>query len=187
MVEIVRKIQWPLRPARQADVPELESLIEISVRILQAPYYSERLREEALGKVFGVDTQLIRDGTYYVAEREGQIIGCGGWSKRKTLCGGDRDRVGEDDLLDLHTEAARIRAFFVHPDWARRGIGTSILRVCEEAIVSTGFKSAELLATLAGEPLYASLGYTVLDRCDLRMTSGAPLPVVRMGKRFRMD
>ncbi|MDB6040759.1 MAG: GCN5-related N-acetyltransferase [Verrucomicrobiales bacterium] len=184
MAETIDKLNWPFRLARLSDIPELESLIAISVRVLQAPYYSVAQREGALGKIFGVDTQLIRDGTYFVLEQEAQIIGCGGWSKRKTLCGGDRDRVGEDDLLDPRSEGARIRAFFVHPDWARRGIGASILRACEKAIVSAGFETAELLATLAGEPLYASFEYKAFERYDLPMSSGLSLPVVRMGKRL---
>jgi N-acetylglutamate synthase-like GNAT family acetyltransferase len=184
MDDIARKRSWPLRRAEDADVADLESLIAISVQVLQAPYYSASQREQALHKVFGVDTQLIRDGTYFVAESEGQIIGCGGWSKRKTLCGGDRDRVGEDPLLDPESEGARIRAFFVHPNWARRGIGGSILKACENAIVGAGFKRGELLATLAGEPLYASLGYLVLERCNLPLSPGLELPVVRMGKQF---
>jgi GNAT superfamily N-acetyltransferase len=184
MAEIMDNLNGSLRLAQQEDVAELESLIAISVRVLQAPYYSVEQREAALGKIFGVDTQLIRDGTYFVVEREGQVIGCGGWSKRKTLCGGDRDRVGEDDLLDPGSEGARIRAFFVHPDWARRGIGASMLRACEKAIVSAGFETAELLATLAGEPLYASFDYKAFERYDLSMSSGLSLPVVRMGKRL---
>src|SRR5438477_13208163 len=102
---------WPLRLAREADVPALEALIPVSVRTLQAPYYSAAQMEAAIGPVFGVDRQLIRDGTYFVVEHEGRIIGCGGWSRRKTLFGGDRDRVGEDEALDPKQDAAWIRAF----------------------------------------------------------------------------
>jgi N-acetylglutamate synthase-like GNAT family acetyltransferase len=187
MEELILKRTWPLRLAQNNDVAELESLIAISVQVLQAPYYSASQREQALHGVFGIDTQLIRDGTYFVVEQEGQIIGCGGWSKRKTLCGGDRDRACEDPLLDPECDGARIRAFFVHPKWARRGIGASILKACEKGILGAGFKRAELLATLAGEPLYASLGYAVLERCSVALNGGLNLPVVRMGKQFQTD
>jgi GNAT superfamily N-acetyltransferase len=136
----------------------------------------------ALGAVFGVDRQLIRDGTYFAVEDAGQIVGCGGWSKRKTLYGGDRDRSGEDAELNPQVDPARIRAFFVHPNWARRGIGRSILQHCEAAAIQAGFHHAELVATLAGEPLYAKFGYAVVERYETPMTDGLSLPVVRMAK-----
>jgi GNAT superfamily N-acetyltransferase len=138
----------------------------------------------ALGPVFGVDRQLIRDRTYFVVEDAGRIVGCGGWSKRKTLYGGDRDRAGEDAELDPQLDPARIRAFFVHPDWARQGIGRSILQRCETAAIEAGFHHAELVATLTGEPLYARFGYAVIERYEAPMTAGLSLPVVRMGKRL---
>jgi GNAT superfamily N-acetyltransferase len=140
--------------------------------------------EAALGPVFGVDRQIIRDGTYFVAAQPDRIVGCGGWSFRKTLFGGDRDRPGEDVMLDPKRDAARIRAFFIHPDFARRGIGRSILVACEVAIQKAGFQSAELVATLIGEPLYASFGYTVVERYEISMPGGLTLPVVKMAKRF---
>src|SRR5207253_1957734 len=124
----------------------------------------------ALGPIFGVDRQLIRDGTYFIVEVADQIIGCGGWSKRKTLYGGDRDRAGEDAELNPQLDPARIRAFFVHPNWARRGIGRSLLQYCEDAAIQAGFHRAELVATLAGEPLYARFGYTVIERHEAPMT-----------------
>ena len=138
----------------------------------------------ALGPIFGVDRQLIRDGAYFVVEDAGRIVGCGGWSKRKTLYGGDRDRSGEDAELDPQIDSARIRAFFVHPDWARCGIGSSLLLHCEAAAVKAGFRRGELVATLAGEPLYARFGYTVVERYEAPMTAGLSLPVVRMAKQF---
>src|SRR5688500_14931887 len=122
---------WPLRLAREDDVSSLEALIPLSVRALQAAHYSPAQMDAALGPVFGVDRQLIRDGTYFVAEREGAIVGCGGWSRRRSLYGGDGGRELEDALLDPQRDAARVRAFFVHPDWARRGIGRSIMAACE--------------------------------------------------------
>ncbi len=176
------KTTWPLRLACESDVPALEALIPLSVRSLQSPYYSQAQMDAALGPVFGVDRQLIRDGTYFVAEHEMQIVGCGGWSKRKTLYGGDRNRVGEDEQLDPKCDAARVRAFFVHPAWARRGIGRSIMTACEEAIIEAGFRTVDIVATLSGEPLYASFGYTVVERYEIAMTGNLKLPVVRMTK-----
>src|SRR5262245_8816488 len=122
-------MKWPLRLACESDVRALDALIPLSVRSLQAPYYSLAQMEAALGPVFGVDRQLIRDGTYFVAERDGAIVGCGGWSQRRSLYGGDSGRAGEDGLLDPQWDAARVRAFFFHPSWARGGIGRSIMAV----------------------------------------------------------
>jgi len=173
---------WPLRLAREEDVPALETLIPLSVRALQAPYYSSMQIEAALGPVFGVDKQLIQDGTYFVAEHEGAIVGCGGWSRRRSLYGGDSARSATDAELDPQRDAARVRAFFVHPAWARRGIGRSIMAACEQAIVEAGFRKVEIVATLAGEPLYASFGYVVVERYEIEMTGGLRLPVVRMTK-----
>jgi GNAT superfamily N-acetyltransferase len=174
---------WPLRLAREADVPAIEALIPVSVRALQAAYYSPAQMEAALtDAIFGVDRQLIRDGTYFVVERDGVIVGCGGWSQRRTLSGGDHGRTVEDELLDPQRDAARVRAFFVHPDWARRGIGRSIMTACEKAIVEAGFRDVVIVATLAGERLYTTFGYKVEDRYDLPLGHGLGLPVVRMGK-----
>jgi GNAT superfamily N-acetyltransferase len=177
-------MNWIPRLAREEDIFALEILIPLSVQKLQAAYYSSAQMDAALGPVFGVDRQLIRDGTYFVVENATQIVGCGGWSKRKTMYGGDCDRAGEDPELDPVCEPARVRAFFVHPDWARKGIGRSILQCCESAAVKAGFKNAELVATLAGEPLYARFGYAVIERYEAPMTGGLTLPVVRMAKRF---
>jgi GNAT superfamily N-acetyltransferase len=171
--------------AHDADIPALEALIPLSVRTLQAAHYSHAQIEAALGPVFGVDRQLIRDGTYFVVEDEGQIVGCGGWSKRRSLYGGDHHRADPDPELDPKCDAARVRAFFVHPKWARRGIGRSIMAACERAISAGGFGLVEIVATLAGEPLYASFGYMVIERYDISMTGGLSLPVVRMAKSIR--
>jgi GNAT superfamily N-acetyltransferase len=173
-----------LRLAREPDIPALEVLIPLSVRALQAAHYSPAQMEAALGSVFGVDRQLILDGTYFVAEQQSLIVGCGGWSRRKAMFGGDRDRPGEDALLDPKRDAARIRAFFIHPDFARRGIGRNILIACEAAIQKAGFQSAELVATLTGELLYASFDYAVIERYEVPMSDGLTLPVVRMAKKF---
>ena len=173
---------WTPRLACENDIPALEELIPLSVRVLQAPHYSSAQMDAAIGPVFGVDRQLIRDGTYFVVGHDGQIIGCGGWSKRRTLYGGDRERLGEDEELDPKRDAARIRAFFVHPGWARRGIGRIILATCERAALGAGFQKAELVATLAGEPFYASFGYAIAERYEAPMANGLSLPVVRMSK-----
>jgi len=175
---------WPLRLATEADVRELEALIELSVHGLQAGYYTVAQRAAALGPVFGVDQQLIRDGTYFVAEDAGRIVGCGGWSKRPTMYGGDRGRLPDDVELDPARDAARVRAFFVHPQWARRGIGRSLLMRCEQEIRRAGYRRAELVATLAGEPLYAGFGYEVISREEASIPGGLTMAVVRMGKVF---
>ena len=177
-------MSWTPRLATLDDVPALEELIPLSVRTLQAPYYSAAQMEAAMGPVFGVDRQLISDGTYFVVEDAGVIIGCGGWSRRKSLFGADTGRAAEDAMLDPATDPARIRAFFIHPDWARRGIGRAILTACETAIIAAGFPQAELVATLAGEPLYLTCGYRVAERYEIPMTGGLTLPVVRMTKRL---
>lgn len=173
-----------LRPAREADVPGLEELILLSVHGLQASTYSEVQREAALGPVFGVDRTLIADGTYWVVEAESRLVGCGGWSRRNTLFGGDESVAADPTFLDPANEPARVRAFFVHPDFARRGIGSAILRACEEAIVAAGFRAATMVATLAGVPLYTRCGYIAEDHYEIPLRDGVLLPVVRMGKRF---
>ena len=175
---------WQPRLARDHDITALAELIRISSRTLQAPYYTAAQIEAALGPIFAVDRQLIRDGTYFVIEQNNEIIGCGGWSKRKSLYGGDNERSAEDNMLDPKSDAARIRAFFVHPSWARRGIGKSILKACETAIISAQFLKADLVATLAGEPLYAAFGYEIVERYEIPMANGLTLPVVRMSKSF---
>ncbi|EDY21291.1 GCN5-related N-acetyltransferase [Chthoniobacter flavus Ellin428] len=176
------KTQFTLRPARDSDIPVLERLIPLSVRGLQAATYSPAQMEAALGPVFGVDRQLIRDGTYFVVENGEAIVGCGGWSRRKAVFGGDRQRQGEDAALDPIRDPARIRAFFVHPDFARRGIGRMLLTHCEEAIGAAGFREAVMVATLAGEPLYAAFGYAVVERYEVPLAEGLMLPVIRMAK-----
>jgi len=134
--------------------------------------------------VFGVDRQIIQDGTFFVVEKDGQIVGCGGWSRRRSLFGGDHGRVELEPELDPQHNPARIRAFFVHPAWARRGIGRSILAACERAIRKAGFQTADLVATLTGEPLYASFGYTPVERFKVTLGDGLTLPVVRMTRRL---
>jgi GNAT superfamily N-acetyltransferase len=177
-------MNWTLRLAREDDISAIERLIPLSVRSLQAAYYTPEQMEAALGPVFDVDRQLILDGTYFATDLEGQIIGCGGWSKRRSLFGGSAGRKADDRQLDPARDPARIRAFFVHPDFARQGIGRSILKACETAIIAAGFQKAELVATLAGEPLYAASGYLAVERYEISMDGGLGLPVVRMSKQF---
>jgi len=175
-----------VRLAACQNVDVLQQLIAESVRVLSVSYYNQRQIESALQHIFGVDTQLILDGTYYVAQQGEKIVACGGWSKRRALYGGDQMKPNAaDPLLDPATEAARIRAFFVHPQWARQGIGRRVLGVCEEAARTAGFKRLELVATLPGEPLYSALGYVVLGRIALAMPGGESLPALRMGKSLR--
>ncbi len=157
-------------------------MIALSVHGLSTGYYTSAQIESAIKYVFGVDTQLVIDGTYYVAEIDGITVGCGGWSKRNTLYGGDQHKEIEDPLLDPEIDAARIRAFFVHPDYARRGIGRHIINVCEAAAQSNGFKSFELGATLPGVPLYEAVGYKAVERADALLPDGEVLGIVKMRK-----
>jgi GNAT superfamily N-acetyltransferase len=183
-----------IRQAVSADVPVLRDLIDASVRGLQAQDYTPSQIESALATVYGVDTQLIADGTYFVAEDQSsagesapRIVGCGGWSKRKTLYGGDQWTGREAALLDPQYDAAKIRAFFIHPSWARRGIGTMILEACEGAAVAAGFTRFEMGATLTGVLLYQERGYVALENLEVPLANGEALPIVRMEKRLGMD
>jgi GNAT superfamily N-acetyltransferase len=181
-----------IRPAARDEVSVLRELIEASVRQLQAHDYTEKQREAALRTVFGVDSQLIADGTYLVADASDArgaadarpaIAGCGGWSKRKTLFGGDQWSGREDSLLDPARDAAKIRAFFVHPAWARQGVGTLILDACESAARAAGFSRFEMGATLTGVKLFSVKGYVPVKRMDVPLDNGEVLPIVQMEKR----
>src|SRR3984885_1891009 len=173
-----------LRQAVSADVSALRVLIDASVRGLQAGDYTPAQIEGALETVYGVDSQLIADGTYFVVEASNVIVGCGGWSKRKTLFGGDRWTAREDSLLDPRLDAAKIRAFFVHPEWVRRGIGSMILEACEKAATAAGFTRLEMGATLTGVPLYRARGYVTLESLNVPLQNGESIKVVRMEKRM---
>jgi GNAT superfamily N-acetyltransferase len=188
-----------IRPALINEVPAMNALIEASVRRLQAEDYSESQRESALATVFGVDTQLVEDGTYFVVETESvqdqspaagaspQIVGCGGWSKRKTLYGADQWTDRKDELLDPAQDAAKIRAFFIHPDWARRGIGTMLLEACENAARAAGFKRFEMGATLTGAKLFGARGYLAVRQLSVPLRNGQSLPVIHMEKQAYTD
>jgi|SRR5579862_2919839 len=175
-----------IRLAVVEDVPVLRKLIDASVRGLQANDYTPGQIEGALKTVYGVDSQLIADGTYFVAEAEtaegNLIVGCGGWSKRKTLFGGDHWSGRHDTLLEPNHDPAKIRAFFIHPDWARRGIGGMILDACESAAKSAGFKRLEMGATLSGVPFYHAKGYEALENIDVPLGDQQSMIVVRMAK-----
>jgi GNAT superfamily N-acetyltransferase len=178
-----------IRKATADDVPRLKEIIEASVRGLQARDYSPAEIEGALASVYGVDSQLIADGTYFVAEIEHQgrtlLVACGGWSKRKTLYGGDQFARREDLLLDPARDAAKIRAFFVHPDWARRGIGSLILEACESAAVVAGFSRLEMGATLSGIAFYRAKGYGEIEKQSVPLGNGETLPIVKMAKEVK--
>jgi len=174
-----------VRAAVPADVPALERLIVTSARRLSRDHYDAAQTEAAVAHVFGVDSELVDDGTYLVAMLGDAIAGCGGWSRRRTLFGGDRfaDRDDGDSggLLDPAIDAARIRAFFVAPDHARRGIGRALLAGCEAAALAAGFRRLTLMATLPGEPFYRTAGY-IADPVAAVTAGGITIPFVPMHK-----
>jgi GNAT superfamily N-acetyltransferase len=174
-----------IRPAISADIPELLALVEQSVRQLQVRDYSPTQIDASIGSAFGVDRQLIADQTYFVAVSSAdpsQIIGCGGWSFRKTVCGSDSLQNRDNRPLDPATDFAKIRAIFVHPAWARQGLGSFILKYCEAAAQSAGFTRFEMGSTLTGVSLYSLRGYVAQGRADLRLPNGEDLPIVMMSK-----
>jgi len=173
-----------LRRATEADVAPLRALIADSVRDLSRGFYTDAQAESALRHVFGPDTQLIADGTYYVVDdADGRLAAAGGWSRRRTLYGGDQMKGdAPDPPLDPASEPARIRAFFVHPSCARRGLGRMLFAECLTAARAAGFHELALVATLPGEPLYAALGFTVRERFAVRLPDGLELPVAAMGR-----
>lgn len=175
-----------LRVATAADIPALGALIRSSGRELSVGFYSPEQIEAAVRHIFGVDSQVIADGTYYLIEaQDGSIdgpgvpIAAGGWSARRTLYGGDQMKGAEDPMLDPAVDPARIRAFFVHPRWARRGLARRLYAECARVAWSAGFREFELIATSPGEPLYTALGFTVLDRGSVD-AGGIALPFARM-------
>jgi GNAT superfamily N-acetyltransferase len=173
-----------LRQATHADIPEIEALIARSARTLSSQDYRPAQIEGALRGAFGVDTQLLSDGTYFVAEDGGRIIGCGGWSFRSTLFGGDA-RPGRDaSTLEPATQPAKIRAFFVDPGYARRGIGSLLLEHCEQAARARGFSRVELMATLPGARLYAARGYEGGPQVRFEVGAGEFIEFVPMRKSF---
>lgn len=173
---------FSLRRATESDTPLLERIIAQSARGLGPPDYTHAQIEAALGSAWGVDTELIRDGTYFVVETSGESVACGGWSRRRTLFGGDGQPGRRSDLLDPARDAARIRAFFVRPGWARQGIGRLLLQTCEDAARAHGFHAAQLVATLPGQKLYLSAGYTGADPVEYPLPGGLSITFIPMHK-----
>ena len=179
-------MEFQLRVANGTDVEAIRKLIAASVRGLAKGIYSYTQIELSIGSVFGVDHQLIEDGTYFVAEVADRIVGCGGWSRRRTLFGAsDYAETRNSTLLDPASEPAKIRAFFVHPDAARKGIGRAILHRCEGEAIEAGFTAAEMMATLPGVPLYEVCGYEKHESQDVNLPDGETIVCVRMSKRLR--
>ena len=169
------------RLARTRDIPALKVLMADSIRALLKDFLSPAAVEASF-EVMGLDTRLIDDGTYFVVECDGAVAGCGGWSRRNTLFGGDHTAARNDALLDPRTDAARVRAMYTSPHFARRGVGRLVLSLCEQAAASEGFTHAELAATLSGEPLYRACGYREIERFEAPTSKGVLIPLIRMGK-----
>ena len=177
-------MNWLLRKAELSDREALQELILHSATELQSEVYTDPQIIAAIGPVFGVDEQMIEDKTYFVVEQEGRPIGCGGWSYREALFGGRSTGSRAPRRLNPATDAAKIRAFFVDPDFARQGIASCIMQACEEEIVSSGFHRGEISATLVGEPLYKKFGYHTTGSYEIELEAAPPLPVVRMEKTY---
>jgi GNAT superfamily N-acetyltransferase len=175
---------FTLRTARAGDVPALRALIERSARALSVGFYSPAQIESAIRHVFGVDTNLVADGTYFVVSQGAAIVGCGGWSRRRRLYGGDQRPVGSAEWLNPEADAAKIRAFFVAPEHARRGVGRLLLEASTAAARAAGFSRFELMATLPGVPLYEACGFVrTRDVMDI-LPDGVSLPLVQMERRI---
>ena len=170
-----------IRPAVSGDIPALKVVMDRAIKEL-LPAFLPPAEVLASQEVMGLDTQLIEDGTYYVVEADGAIAGCGGWSRRATLFGGDHTSGRDAALLDPATEAARVRAMYTDPDFTRRGVGRLILSLCEERAAAEGFKSCEMAATMGGEPLYTACGYHRIEPFEAETSNGVRVPLVRMGK-----
>ena len=176
---------FELRKATVNEIAEISVLISESVRGLSKNYYDDKQIELSVKSVFGVDRELIEDETYFVAEIEGRIVGCGGWSRRKTLYGASVYGESRDSsLLDPATDAAKIRAFFIHPDAARKGIGRAILSACENEARLLGFRTAEMMSTLPGVPLYSACGYSGDERVEVPVGEGVTIECIKMSKEL---
>lgn len=172
-----------LRLATESDLPALRVVMARAIAELQSGFLSPE-QVEASAAMMGLDTRLVADRTYFIAEIDGRIAGCGGWSQRATLYGGDHSAGRDARLLDPTTEPARIRAMYTNPDFVRRGVGKAVLAACENAANAAGFTRTELMATLSGQPLYRAAGYTEIETI-LDTNGGVPVPLVRMGKALR--
>jgi GNAT superfamily N-acetyltransferase len=170
------------RTAVRDDIPALVRLMEAAIAELQRDFLDEAQIESSRA-IMGLDVQLIDDGTYYVVECDGQLAGCGGWSRRATLYGGDHSAGRDSALLDPARDPARVRAMYTHPDFIRRGVGRLVLSLCESAAAAEGFTRLELMSTLAGAPLYRAAGFTPIEETE-DASGGVPVPIIRMGKRI---
>jgi GNAT superfamily N-acetyltransferase len=166
------RTSFKIRVATAADIGALQTLISRSGIGLSAGFYTPEQAQAITREVFGVDTQLIQDGTYFAIEDDSRIVACGGWSKRSTPYGGDQHKAAPDRLLDPATEAAKIRAFFVDPDMARQGLGSMLMRHCTEHALAAGFTSLELTATMPGVPLYTAHGFVPVHDISLALAGG---------------
>lgn len=168
------------RLASRDDIAALKALMDAAITELQKPFLDDRQIASSRA-IMGLDTQLIDDGTYFIVEADGALAGCGGWSRRATLYGGDQTTGRSAALLDPTKDAARIRAMYTHPRHARKGVGRLIISLCEDAAKSEGFDRMELMSTMAGEPLYRTCGYEPVERL-MDDRGGVPVPVLRMTK-----
>jgi GNAT superfamily N-acetyltransferase len=177
--------QFTCRIATSDDLPELNAVADAAIAVLQQPFLTAE-QIDASRAIMGIDTRLIDDGTYFAVEAGGRIAGCGGWSWRTSLFGGNHTAGRDDTPLDPAVDAARIRAMYTHPDFARRGVGQLVLTTCERAAATAGFRRLELIATLAGLPLYTTYGFAPVEHLVDRST-GTPIPIVRMVKPIDHD
>jgi GNAT superfamily N-acetyltransferase len=168
------------RLAVTEDIPALSALMDAAIAELQRGFLDDA-QIEASRAIMGIDTQLIEDGTYFVIESDGDLAGCGGWSRRATLYGGNQTPGRDSQLLDPAVDAARVRAMYTSPAYARQGVGRLILSLCEATAAAEGFTRLELMSTLSGEPLYTAYGFRPLERLE-DATGGAPVPIIRMEK-----
>ena len=185
MVRLTDRCDMPLsgRLARIEDLASLLPLVDAAIDGLQKGFLDDD-QIQSSHTIMGIDTQLIDDSTYFVIELDGTIVGCGGWSRRATLYGGDHSAGRDAALLDPNKDPAKVRAMYTHPDFTRRGVGRMIISLCEEAAAAEGFKSLELMATLSGRPLYEAVGFRALEPVE-DAAGGTPVPLIRMRNRSR--
>jgi GNAT superfamily N-acetyltransferase len=183
-------MHWPLpkmstislhhRLATRADIAALTALMSAAIGELQKPFLTDAQIASSRA-IMGLDTQLIDDGTYLVVEQDGLVAGCGGWSRRATLYGGDSSPGRDAAPLDPAKDAARVRAMYTHPNFTRRGVGRLILALCEDAARTEGFSCVELMATMTGAPLYRACGYDAIEEV-VDEKGGVGVPLLRMKK-----